>query len=188
MFNTLRRPTIQKRQSYSMTVLTFFFNYLTYLKRIVHLAINASRSCVPLKHISIYTHIRKKIHEREEYLWHSRTLQFHRFKRIHSNIGIHFGWAFSKNYPKLTTAAISITQMISFLAIDADNARLCCKCYTNYVNIVDHCISECPCVHLERVSLWDKILQLNPFVHILLRGLDKETLTNVFLCEAFVDL
>ena len=26
-----------------------------------------------------------------------------------------------------------------------------------YVNIADYCISECPCVHLERVSLWHKI-------------------------------
>ena len=26
----------------------------------------------------------------------------------------------------------------------------------NYANIIDHCISECPYVHLERVSLWDK--------------------------------
>ena len=58
----------------------------------------------------------------------------------------------------------------------------------NYVNIVDHCISECPCVHLERVSLWDNILQSNPIVYILLRGLDKETLTNVFLGEALADL
>ena len=58
----------------------------------------------------------------------------------------------------------------------------------NNVNIVDHCISECPCVHLERVYLWDKILQFNPDVYILLRGLDKETLTNVFLGEALPDL
>ena len=57
----------------------------------------------------------------------------------------------------------------------------------NYVNIVDHRISECPCVHLERVSLWDKILQFNPDVYILRRGLDKETLTNVFLSEALAD-
>ena len=46
-----------------------------------------------------------------------------------------------------------------------------------YVNIEDHCISECigecSCVHLERVSLGDKILQPNLDVYILLRGLDK---------------
>ena len=58
----------------------------------------------------------------------------------------------------------------------------------NYVNIVDHCISECPCVHSESVCLWDKILQLNLDVYILLRGLDKETLTNVFLGEALADI
>ena len=32
------------------------------------------------------------------------------------------------------------------------------------------------------------ILQFNPDVYILLRGLDKEQLTNVFLGEALVDL
>ena len=58
----------------------------------------------------------------------------------------------------------------------------------NYVNIVDHCISQCPCVHLENVSLWDKLLQFSPDIYILLRGLDKETLTNVFLGEALADL
>ena len=82
--------------------------------------------------------------------------------------------------------------MISFLAIDADKAWLCCKCNRKYVNIEDHfiseCISECSCVHLERVSLGDKILQLNTDVYILLRGLDKETITNVFLGEALADL
>ena len=99
-----------------------------------------------------------------------------------------FGPFQKKKYPKLTTAAKSITQMISFLAIDADNARLCYKCNMIYFNIVDHCISECPCVHSERVCLWDKILQFNPDVYILLRGLDKEQLTNVFLGEALADL
>ena len=103
-------------------------------------------------------------------------------------IAIYSKPCFSKNYPKLTTAAKSITQMISFLAIDADNARLCYKCNMNYFNIVDHCISECPFVHSERVCLWDKILQFNPDVYILLRGLDKEQLTNVFLGEALADL
>ena len=58
----------------------------------------------------------------------------------------------------------------------------------NYVNIVDHCISECPCIHFERVSLLDKILQCNPDVYIMLGRLDKETLTNVFLGEALADL
>ena len=57
----------------------------------------------------------------------------------------------------------------------------------DYVNIVDHCISECPYVLSERVCLWDKILQFNPDVHILLMGLDKEKLTNVFLGKALVD-
>ena len=36
--------------------------------------------------------------------------------------------------------------------------------------------------------LWDKSLQFNRDVYILLRGLDKETLTNVFLGEALADL
>ena len=58
----------------------------------------------------------------------------------------------------------------------------------NYINIVDHYISACPRVHFERVSLWDKTLQLNPNVYILLRRLDKETLTNIFLGEALADL
>ena len=58
----------------------------------------------------------------------------------------------------------------------------------NYVNIIDHCISECPYVHLERVSLWDKIYQFNPDVYMFLMRLDKETLTNVFLGEALLDL
>ena len=57
----------------------------------------------------------------------------------------------------------------------------------NYVDTVDHCISECPCVHLERVSIWDRILQFNPDVYILLRGLDKETLSNEFLGAALAD-
>ena len=61
------------------------------------------------------------------------------------------------NYPKLTSAARSLIQMTSFLTIDADNARLCYRCNMNYVNIIDHCLSECPYVHLERVYLWDKI-------------------------------
>ena len=45
-----------------------------------------------------------------------------------------------------------------------------------------------PLCPLKRVSLWDKVLQFNPDVYILLRGLDKETLTNVFLSEALADL
>ena len=49
----------------------------------------------------------------------------------------------------------------------------------NYVDIIDHCISECPYVHLERVSLWDKIYQFNPEVYMCLMRLDKETLTNI---------
>ena len=72
--------------------------------------------------------------------------------------------------------------------IDTDNARVCFKCNTNYANIVDHCISEYPCVHLERVSLWDKFLQLNPDVYILHRVLDKATHTNVFQGKALADL
>ena len=68
--------------------------------------------------------------------------------------------------PEATTAARSITQVISFLEIDTDNGRLGCKGNMNCVNIVDHCLSECPCVHLERVSLWDKILQFNTDVYI----------------------
>ena len=134
--------------------------------------------------------VRKKIQEREEYLWHSQTLQpeFSRFKRIHCNYTIHFAWTLSKNYPKLTSAARSLIQMTSFLTIDADNARLCYRCNMNYVNIIDHCISECPYVHLERVSLWDRIYQFNPDVYMFLMRLDKETLTNVFLGEALLDL
>ena len=52
----------------------------------------------------------------------------------------------------------------------------------NYVHIVDYCISECPCVHLETVSLWDKILLFNPDVYIMHRN------TNVFLGEALAYL
>ena len=132
--------------------------------------------------------IRKKIQESKEYFWHNRTLQldFDRVKLIHSNYEVRFVWALSKNYLKLTTAARSITQMIFFPGIDADNACLCCKCNMNDVNIVDHCISECPCDHVERVSLLDKMLQFNQDKHILFRGLDKETLTNLFLGEALV--
>ena len=134
--------------------------------------------------------VRKKIQEREEYLWHSRTLQpeFSRFKRIHCNYTTHFAWTLSKNYTKLTSAARSHIQMTSFLTIDADNAQLCYRCNMNYVNIIDHCISECPYVHLERVSLWDKIYQFNPEVYMCLMRQDKETLTNVFLGEALLDL
>ena len=134
--------------------------------------------------------IRKTIQEREEYWWHSRTLQpeFSRFKRIHCNYTIHFDWTLSKNYPKLTSAARSFIQMTSFLAIDADNARLWYRCNMNYVNIIDHCISEYPYVYLEGVTLWDKIYQFNPDVYMFLMRLDKETLTNEFLGEALVDL
>ena len=78
--------------------------------------------------------------------------------------------------------------MTSFLTIDADNARLCYRYNMNYVNIIDHCISKCPYVHLERDSLWDKIYQFNPDVYMFLMRLDKETMTNVFLGEASVDL
>ena len=94
----------------------------------------------------------------------------------------------SKNYPKLTSAARSLIQMTSFLTIDADNARLCYRCKMNYVNIIDHCISECPYVQLERDFLWDKIYQFNPDVYMFLMRLDKEILKNVFLCEALLDL
>ena len=58
----------------------------------------------------------------------------------------------------------------------------------NYVNIIDHCISEYPYVYLEGVTLWDKIYQFNPDVYMFLMRLDKETLTNEFLGEALVDL
>ena len=70
--------------------------------------------------------------------------------------------------------------MISFLAIDADNARLCCKCNINYVNIV-----------VALVSAWNGFpsgIKFYPDVYTLLRGLDKETLTNVFLGESLADL
>ena len=56
---------------------------------------------------------------------------------------------------------------------------VCDRCNMNYVNIIDHCISECPYVHLERVSLWDKIYQFNPDVYMFLMRLDKETLTTI---------
>ena len=45
-----------------------------------------------------------------------------------------------------------------------------------------------PYVHSERVSLWDKIYQFNPDVYMFLVRLDKETLTNVFLGKALLDL
>ena len=103
--------------------------------------------------------IQMKIKEREEYMWHSRTLrpQSERFKHIHSDFHIHFVLFISKMKPKLLPAAKSIAQMISCLIDDADSVRLCVNCNNRYVNIIYHCISECTYVHLERVSLWDKI-------------------------------
>ena len=53
----------------------------------------------------------------------------------------------------------------------------------NYVNIIDRCISECPCVHLDIASLWENY-QFNTGVYILLRGLGEEALTNLFLCDS----
>ena len=49
------------------------------------------------------------------------------------------------------------------------------------------------CLHCKSISYiyfskLDKILQFNPNVYNLLRGLDKEKLTNVFLGEALADL
>ena len=41
---------------------------------------------------------------------------------------------------------------------------------------------------MKRVSLCDENFQFNPHVYILLRRLDKETLTNVLLEKALVDL
>ena len=85
--------------------------------------------------------IKMKIKEREEYMWHSQTLrpQFERFQRIHSDFDIHFVWFISK----------SIVQMISSLIGEADSVRLCENCNNGYVNVIDHCISECTYVHLE---------------------------------------
>ena len=68
------------------------------------------------------------------------------------------------------------------------NGRLCYKCNKNYVNVVDHCISECPYLHLERTILWDKIHKFNPQAFIFLRKLDKVSLTSVMLDEELNDL
>ena len=133
--------------------------------------------------------IKMKIKEREAYLWHSRTLrpQFDRFKRIHSDFQIHFVWSISKLKPKLLPAAKSIVQKISCLIDKADSVRLCANCNNGYVDIIDHCISECTYVHLERVSLWDKIYQFDPNVYLYLRRLDKASITSAFLGEERVD-
>ena len=61
------------------------------------------------------------------------------------------------------------------------------SCTIGYANIIDHCISECTYVHLERVSLWDKIDQFDPNVYLYLRRLDKASLTSAFLGEERVD-
>ena len=47
-----------------------------------------------------------KIKEREEYTWHSRTLQpkCDRFKHMHSAFRIQFVWFIAKMKPKLITA------------------------------------------------------------------------------------
>ena len=81
----------------------------------------------------------------------------------------------------------SIVQMISCLIDEADSVWLCANCNNGYANIVDHCISECTYVHLERVSLWDKIYQFDPNVYLYLRRLDKASLTSAFLGEERVD-
>ena len=130
-----------------------------------------------------------KIKEREEYMWHSRTLQpqFELFKRIHCDFHIHFVWLISKLKPKLLAAAKSIVQMISWLIDETDSVLLCANCNNGYVNIIDHCISECTYVHLERVSLLDKIYQFDPNVYLYLRRLDKASLTSAFLGEERVD-
>ena len=130
-----------------------------------------------------------KIKEREEYMWHSRTLrpQFERFKRIHSDFHVQFVWFISKMKTKLIQAAKSIVQMISCLIDEADSVRLCANCNNSYVNIIDHCISECTYVHLERVSLWDKIYQFDPNLYQYVRRLVKASLTSAFLSKDRVD-
>ena len=85
--------------------------------------------------------------------------------------------------PKLIPAANSIVQMISSLIDEADSVRLCANCNIYYVNIINHCISECTYVHLEQVSLWDKYYQLDPKVYQYIRRLDKAPLALAFLGE-----
>ena len=122
-------------------------------------------------------------------MWHRWTLrpQFEQFKRIHSDFHTHFVWFTSKLKPKLIPAAKSIVQMISCLIDEADSVRLCANCNNGYVNIIDHCISECTYVHLKQVSLGDKINQFDPNVYLYLRRLDKASLTSAFLGEERVD-
>ena len=64
--------------------------------------------------------------------------------------------------------------------------RLCANCNNGYDNIIDHCPGN-TYVHLERVSLWDKIYQFDPKVYLYLRRLDKASLTSAFLGEERVD-
>ena len=89
--------------------------------------------------------------------------------------------------PKLIPAVKSIVQMISCLIDEADSVRLCANYNNSYVNIFDHCISECTYVHLERVPLWDTNYQFDPKVYQYIRRLDKASLTSAFLGKKRVD-
>lgn len=128
--------------------------------------------------------IKHKIQESELSMWHDRTSQpeFDRFKRVHSSFKVHYFWKLSKQKPNLLIACKSIMQMISCIVGDSANASICHKCNRVYVNIIDHCISEC-----ERVLFWDKIYQFNPEVYMYLRGLDKISLSSLILGEDVCD-
>ena len=131
--------------------------------------------------------VKYEIHSRELYQWHTRTSQpeFARFHRIVPTFGVHDFWTLSKTCPKFTDACKSVIQMIGSI-LDCD-VQLCHKCNCFYNNIVDHCISECACLHNERVKMWDRFYAFNPQVYMYLRSLDKISLTSFLLGEVRPD-
>ena len=70
--------------------------------------------------------------------------------------------------------------------LDCD-VQLCHKCNCFYNNVVDHCISECACLHNERVKMWDRFYAFNHQVYMYLRSLDKISLTSFLLGEVRPD-
>ena len=125
--------------------------------------------------------VKYEIHSRELYQWHTRTSQpeFARFHRIVPTFGVHDIWTLSKTCPKITDACKSVVQMIGII-LDCD-VQLCHKCNCFYNNAVDHCLSECACLHNERVKMWDRFYVFNPQVYMYLRGPDKISLTSFLL-------
>ena len=75
-----------------------------------------------------------------------------------------FSSIIKKKFGRKTKTLLFIRDV--FYGIDADNARLCYRYNMNYVNIIDHFISEFRYDHLEIVSLCDKIHNFNPDVYV----------------------